>query len=198
MYPQFQKEKKSQGSVSKNKGCEKCEFNHGDQSCLAARITCLKYGKVGNFARCCKNVILGMDWLSLNHAVINCYDKSIFLAPQSMTIDSPLFKCFMYALAFHKYLVEGAQGYMLLFSSNVEVEDNLTLIHVVCEFPNVFPKDVSSLLPNRELELPIDLVLGCGPISVTPYRMSALELDELKKQLEDLLEKIFIRPSVSS
>ncbi|MCI54208.1 RNA-directed DNA polymerase (Reverse transcriptase), partial [Trifolium medium] len=43
----------------------------------------------------------------------------------------------------------------------------------------------------------IDLVPGTGPISMAPYRMSASELKELKKQLEDLLEKKFIRLSVS-
>ena len=41
------------------------------------------------------------------------------------------------------------------------------------------------------------MVLGTSPISIAPYRMSASELGELKKQLEELLEKQFIRPSVS-
>ncbi|XP_073225640.1 uncharacterized protein [Cicer arietinum] len=116
--------------------------------------------------------------------VINCSDKSILVAPQPRAIDSPhSSKCFVSALACHRYLVEGAQGYMLLFSSKVEVEDNLTLMPVVGEFLDVFPNDVSSLPPNRELEFSIDLVPGCGPVSVAPYRMSALELKELKKQL---------------
>ncbi|MCI63363.1 RNA-directed DNA polymerase (Reverse transcriptase), partial [Trifolium medium] len=68
---------------------------------------------------------------------------------------------------------------------------------VVCEFPGVFPGDVSDLPPEREVEFSIDLIPGTGPISMTPYRMSASELKELKKQLEELLEKKFIRPSVS-
>ncbi|RDX95970.1 hypothetical protein CR513_21428, partial [Mucuna pruriens] len=49
----------------------------------------------------------------------------------------------------------------------------------------------------REIEFSIDLAPGTGPISAAPYRMSPLELAELKKQLEDLLEKKFVRPSVS-
>ncbi|GAU41957.1 hypothetical protein TSUD_135710 [Trifolium subterraneum] len=48
-----------------------------------------------------------------------------------------------------------------------------------------------------EVEFSIDLVPGTSPISMAPYRMSASELNELKKQLEELLEKKFIRPSVS-
>ncbi|MCI58435.1 cellular nucleic acid-binding protein, partial [Trifolium medium] len=50
---------------------------------------------------------------------------------------------------------------------------------------------------EREVEFSIDLVPGTGPISMALYRMSASELKELKKQLEELLEKKFIRPSVS-
>ena len=47
------------------------------------------------------------------------------------------------------------------------------------------------------MEFAIDLVPCTSPVSRTPYRMSASELGELKKQLEELLEKQFIRPSVS-
>lgn len=65
------------------------------------------------------------------------------------------------------------------------------------EFPKVFPDDITDLLPEREVEFAIDLVPGTSPISIVPYRMSASELCELKKQLEDLLEKQFIRLSVS-
>ncbi|MCI25031.1 cellular nucleic acid-binding protein, partial [Trifolium medium] len=57
--------------------------------------------------------------------------------------------------------------------------------------------DIAYLLPEREVEFTIDLVPGTSPVSMAPYRMSALELGEQKKQLEELLEKKFIRPSVS-
>jgi hypothetical protein len=53
------------------------------------------------------------------------------------------------------------------------------------------------LPPEREVEFAIDLVPGTSPISIVSYRMSASELGELKQQLEELLEKQFIRPSVS-
>jgi hypothetical protein len=70
-------------------------------------------------------------------------------------------------------------------------------IPIVCEYLDVFPDDVTSLPPEREIEFSIDLVPGSQPISVAPYRMSPLELRELKSQLEELLQKHFIRPSVS-
>ena len=47
------------------------------------------------------------------------------------------------------------------------------------------------------MEFAIDLVPGTRPVSMAPYRMSASELSELKKQLEELLEKKFVRPSIS-
>ena len=68
---------------------------------------------------------------------------------------------------------------------------------MVNEFPEVFPEDVNELPPEREVEFTIELIPGTSPVSMAPYRMSASELSELKKQLEELLEKKFIRPSVS-
>ncbi|GFY95476.1 hypothetical protein Acr_10g0008610 [Actinidia rufa] len=70
-------------------------------------------------------------------------------------------------------------------------------IHVVREFPDVFSDELLGSLVDREIEFYIDLNPGTRPISKAPYRMSPLELKELKIQLQDLLEKGFIRPSVS-
>jgi len=67
----------------------------------------------------------------------------------------------------------------------------------VQEFPEVFPDDITDLPPEREVEFAIELVPRTSLISIAPYRMFASELGELKKRLEELLEKQFIRPSVS-
>lgn len=74
---------------------------------------------------------------------------------------------------------------------------NLATIPVVDEFIDVFLDDIVALPPEREIEFSIDLVRGTGPISRAPYRMSPLELKELKSQLEELITKQFIRPSAS-
>ena len=79
---------------------------------------------------------------------------------------------------------------------SVETESGPLEIPVVGDFSDVFPKDVPCLPPTRELEFSIDLVLGAGPVSIAPYRMAPAELVELKKQIEELLEKQFMRPSV--
>ena len=71
--------------------------------------------------------------------------------------------------------------YMIL--SNLEVETKVSMgdLLVVREFPEVFPKDISYLPLEREIEFSIDLVPSVGPISIAPYRMSPIELAKLKK-----------------
>ena len=68
---------------------------------------------------------------------------------------------------------------------------------VVREFLKVVPEDLPGLPPDREIEFAIDLIPGTAPISKAPYRMAPTELKELKIQLQELLDKGFIRPSFS-
>jgi hypothetical protein len=70
-------------------------------------------------------------------------------------------------------------------------------IPVICEFPDVFPEDLPGLPPERDVEFAIELKPGTTPVSRRSYRMPPNELAELKTQLQDLLEKGFIRPSSS-
>src|ERR1051325_6823798 len=92
---------------------------------------------------------------------------------------------------------DGAVVFMLYSAIEAEGKAKGDGLPVVNEFPEVFPEDVSELPPEREVEFSIDLIPGTSLVSMAPYRMSASELSELKKQLEGLLEKKFIRPSVS-
>ena len=69
-------------------------------------------------------------------------------------------------------------------------------ITAVKEFPDVFPNELPGMPPNREVEFSIDLVPGTSPICMAPYRMTPVELKELKVQLQEFVEKGFIRPSV--
>ena len=89
------------------------------------------------------------------------------------------------------------QGYVLLMVSEVELEQVLDKIPVFKEYPNVFPEDILKFPPEREIEFSIELVSRTRPISIAPYRMSPMELVELKSQLEELLERRFMRPSTS-
>jgi hypothetical protein len=67
----------------------------------------------------------------------------------------------------------------------------------VCEFPDVFPNELPGLPPDRDVEFAIELIPRTPPISRRPYRMHPNELAELKKQLQDLLNKGLIHPSSS-
>ena len=70
-------------------------------------------------------------------------------------------------------------------------------IPVVREFPDVFPEELPGIPLEREMDLSIEIVPGTAPVSRAPYRMVPVELKELKTQLQELLDKGFIRPSVS-
>ena len=66
---------------------------------------------------------------------------------------------------------------------------------MVREYPDVFPKELPGMPPDRDVEFIIDLLPGIGPIAKRPYRMSVDKLAELKKQLDELISKGYIRPS---
>ena len=51
--------------------------------------------------------------------------------------------------------------------------------------------------PDREIEFLIELLPGTAPISKRPYRMPPNDLEEIKQQIKELLEKGYIRPSSS-
>ena len=70
-------------------------------------------------------------------------------------------------------------------------------IPIVREFPDVFPEELPGIPLERQLDLSIEIVPGIAPVSRAPYRMAPAELKELKVQLQELLDKGFIRPSVS-
>jgi hypothetical protein len=70
-------------------------------------------------------------------------------------------------------------------------------IWVVRDFPDAFPEELPGMPPDREVEFVIDLLPGTAPISKRPYRMAVEELKELKKQLTELQEAGYIRPSSS-
>jgi hypothetical protein len=79
----------------------------------------------------------------------------------------------------------------------VMVASPVERIPVVCDYPDVFPDELPGMPPDRDIEFAIELQPGTAPISKRPYRMPPAELAELKKQLQELLDKGFIRPSTS-
>ena len=149
------------------------------------------------------DMILGMDWLSRHQVVAHCRMKQVTLRTSSGKEVT-----FIGERANHVSIVisaataitmvpKGCEAYLAYVIDMKEVEPSLSDIPTVCDYPNMFSKELPGLPPLREIEFAIDVVLGAAPKSITPYRMAPVELKELKLQLQKLLKKGFIRPSVS-
>ncbi|XP_028090712.1 uncharacterized protein LOC114290912 [Camellia sinensis] len=149
------------------------------------------------------DIILGMDWLASNYASVDCRGKRVVFQ-----ISNQLEFCFVgsgvnthllviSALQARRLLRNGCEGYLASVRDTRETELKLEDILVVKEFSNVFPEELPGLPLDREIEFAIELIPGMGPISKAPYWMAPAELKELKEQLQELLDKSFIRPSVS-
>ena len=70
-------------------------------------------------------------------------------------------------------------------------------VRIVCEYPDVFPDVLPGMPPDRDIEFIIELIPRTGPIAQRPYSMNPSELEELKKQLDSMLEIGLIQPSAS-
>ncbi|KAL5549395.1 hypothetical protein UlMin_004626 [Ulmus minor] len=102
------------------------------------------------------------------------------------------------ALKAKKMLSNGCMGYLAhIVDTTIDAILKPEDVHVVRNFLEVFPEDLPGLPPDREIEFEIELLPGTSPISKAPYRMAPAELKELKEQLQELLDKKFIRPSYS-
>ena len=77
------------------------------------------------------------------------------------------------------------------------MRQDLSLPRVVYEYKDVFSNELPILPPYRDVYFMIELHLGTTPISMTPHRMAPAKLGELKVQLQDLLDRGFIRSSTS-
>ncbi|XP_071918797.1 uncharacterized protein [Coffea arabica] len=149
------------------------------------------------------DVIISMDLLARYNAQLNCKTKVVELSiPGEVTLRLDVrgrlaSSALVSGIRARKLLSKGAQGYLAFLinipGDKVKLEDVL----VVNEFPDVFPDELKSMPPEREIEFKIDLVPGTTLIAKTPYRMAPAELKELKLQLQDLLERGFVRESES-
>ena len=145
------------------------------------------------------NIIFEMNWLAAHYGIDDCYRKKVifqvlgeieFYFVGSGAYTSPWV---ISALQARRMLKKGCKGYLATVRDTQQGELKLEDILVVREFP----EDLLGLPPDREIEFSIDLLPGSSPISKAPYQMALAELRELKAQLQELLDKGFIRPTVS-
>eukprot|EP00253_Pinus_taeda_P020750 PITA_20750 len=151
------------------------------------------------------DVLIGMDWLEKWWSVINCkmkiisYQDELGDQQEIQGILKPVQVRPITASQLAKCIRKKCQIYAVQvgFASSENNESTLENIPVVREFADVFPEEIPGLPPKWNLDFTIELVPGAAPVSRAPYRMSVPELTELKMQLQELLDKKYIRPSVS-
>jgi hypothetical protein len=127
-----------------------------------------------------------MDWLRNHNGLIDCAKKAVRLTPSSG-------KELEYVA---ENLVTDKAASNQIVLNHLDAASTLD-IRTVSEFLDVFPEELPSMPPNREIEFVIELVPDTTPIFKRPYRMAANQLVELKEQLQELLDKGYIRPSAS-
>jgi hypothetical protein len=127
------------------------------------------------------DVVLGMDWMSKYQGHIDCARKAITVTNNDgVQIE-------------HIATMASRKAYYKKSVSGLTLEQ----VPVVCEYPNVFPEELPGMPPDWDIEFIIELIPGTTPIAQRPYCMNPQELEELKKQLTDMLSKGLIHPSAS-
>ena len=149
------------------------------------------------------DAILGMDWLSTYHAVLEFFKKRvIFHIPSQSEFyfegDRKVKSLsIIYVLQARNMLKMGCSDVLAYMINSEASNEKLEDIPIVKGFFDNFREELHGLPPEREIEFFIELLPSTCPLSKAPYRMAAVELRELKLQLQDMLDKGFVRPSVS-
>nr|GEZ96927.1 putative reverse transcriptase domain-containing protein [Tanacetum cinerariifolium] len=146
------------------------------------------------------DVIIVMDWLILHDAIIVCGNKEVHMPLKKRTLVVKGDDCVsrlkvVSCVKFKKYVDRGSCLFVAQVIEKELTERRLEDMPVICKFPDVFPEDLPRLSPPREVEFEIELVPRAAPVARTPYRLAPSEMKELAKQLQELSDKGFIRPS---
>ncbi|XP_070032768.1 uncharacterized protein [Nicotiana tomentosiformis] len=149
------------------------------------------------------DVILGMDWPSPYHAILDCHAKTMTLAMPELprlkwkgNLGHSMSKVIFHVKA-RRMVKKGCLAYLAYIRDPSTKVPSMDSVPVVREFPDVFPADLWGMPPDRDIDFSIDLAWGAQPISMPPCHMAPPGLKELKEQLQELLDKVFITPSVS-
>ena len=146
---------------------------------------------------------MGKDWLSRHKVILDCEKKTIVLTCSDQSevivqgIRSSAMSNVISTMQARRFMRKGCETFLALILDSKRGQVDVEKIPVVREFPDIFPEELPSIPPEREVDLSIEIVPGTTSISRALYRMAPSELKELKLQLQELLDKGFIRPNVS-
>nr|GEW39930.1 hypothetical protein [Tanacetum cinerariifolium] len=148
------------------------------------------------------DLIIGMNWLILHDAVIVCGRKEVHVPLKKMTLVVKGDDCVsrlkvVSCMKVKKYVARGSSLFVSQVVEKEPAERRLKDVPVICEFLDVFPEDLPGLPPSRQVEFAIELVPGAALVARAPYRLAPSKMKELAKQLQELSDKGFIRPSSS-
>nr|GFA27506.1 putative reverse transcriptase domain-containing protein [Tanacetum cinerariifolium] len=148
------------------------------------------------------DVITGMDWLTLHDAVIIYGKKEVHMPLKKRTLVVKGDDCVsrlkvVSCMKVKKYVDRGSYLFVAQVVEKEPAERRLEDVPVIFKFLDVFPEDLPGLPPPRQVEFEIELVPGAAHVARTPYRLAPSEMKELAKQLQELSDKGFIRPSSS-
>nr|GEW13963.1 hypothetical protein [Tanacetum cinerariifolium] len=151
--------------------------------------------KIGSF-----DIVIGMNWLSKNHAKILCDEKAFHIPIDGETLiirgdRSKTRLNLISCIKTERYISRGCQVFMIQVMEKKSDEKRLEDIPIVEEFPYVFLEDLPGLPPVRQVEFQIDLIPGTTSVAHAPYRLAPLEIQELSNQLQELIHRGFIQPS---
>ena len=143
-------------------------------------------------------VILRMDWLIAYRVVIDCERRSVTAYTQDG--NRMVFQGGRHDILPQTVYESKCQGQLAGWLANLTLEDevrpDLDLPRVVCEYVDVFPDELPGLPPHRDVDFGIELHPGTTTISMTLHRMTPVELQELRVQLQELLDKGYDQESV--
>ncbi|XP_022014435.1 uncharacterized protein LOC110913926 [Helianthus annuus] len=147
-------------------------------------------------------VVVGMDWLSRYHMEILCENKIIHVtSPKGKRVtihgEREVGAKLCTILEAIKYVRNGSKAFLAYVVDTKLGVSKIEDTKIVNEYPDVFPDELTGLPPEREVEFRIELEPNAKPVAKAPYRLAPAEVRELMVQLQELLDKGFIRPSVS-
>ncbi|GJV92627.1 putative reverse transcriptase domain-containing protein [Tanacetum coccineum] len=148
------------------------------------------------------DIIIGMDWLVKHDAFIICGEKVICIPYENkmLIVESDkgvsrlkVISC----IKARKYVERGCHLFLAYVTEKKSKEKRLEDVPIIRDFPEVSTEEFPGLPPPRQVEFQIDLVPGVAPVTRAPYRLALSEMRDFLVQLQEPLEKGFIRPSSS-
>ena len=151
------------------------------------------------------DMLVVMDWIEEHKVCLNYFDKTFTCIenngniikvkgiPRKVTIRE------IYALQMKRSIRKGCNVFVVYIMNDREndIKPKLEEIPILKEFEGIFSEEVHGIPPKRDIYFIIDLIPGVVLASKAPYRMNIIELIEIKSHLQELIDKRYIRPSVS-